>query len=89
LCEVGRTYEPLTSSRLYQPHSDPSLNISSDFWGRIDPARYRAPVAAAAYETVLTIEHAAGLDPAFPEAFRVAIRKIQRRGAQVARDLRS
>ena len=88
LCRVERIYQPLTESALYQPHSDAALEISDDFWRRIDPHRYHAPVATHAYETVLTIPHSAGLDPGLPDAFAAAVGKIHAHSARIARDVR-
>ncbi|MEO7197042.1 MAG: hypothetical protein ABIZ50_01070, partial [Solirubrobacterales bacterium] len=87
-CEVARPYVPLTNSPLYQPHSDPARRIGADYWGRIDPARYRCPNADAFYATVLLIEHAAGLDPRFPEAFVEAVLKIQSNARAIAAALK-
>lgn len=86
-CEVATTYERLTDSPLYDPHSDPALHITPSFWARIDPRRYDAPNAKWAQEHVLLIEHAAGLDPEFPTAFDRTIRRMLDHSTQLARDV--
>lgn len=86
-CEVATIYEPLTTSGLYAPNTDPARHISRTYWSRIDPSIYPAPVAEEAYRTVLAIEHAAGLDPQFPEAFADAIHKIRSHAPRLAREL--
>jgi L-glutamine:2-deoxy-scyllo-inosose/3-amino-2,3-dideoxy-scyllo-inosose aminotransferase len=86
-CEVATIYEPLTTSRLYAPNTDPARRISRTYWSRIDPSIYPAPVAEGAYRTVLAIEHAAGLDPQFPEAFADAIHKIRANAPRLAREV--
>lgn len=86
-CEVARIYTPLTSSPIYQPHSDPALRLSAEYWERIDPRRHPAPWAWQAYESVLVIEHAAGLDPEFPGAFAEAVHKLKAHASQLAREL--
>ncbi|MBA2523600.1 MAG: DegT/DnrJ/EryC1/StrS family aminotransferase [Solirubrobacterales bacterium] len=85
-CEVARTYEPLTSTGLYTPQSDPM------FWGldegkfvrRVDPGRFMAPQATYAYRSVLTLEHAVGLDRSFSVAFDRTIHKLHRYQAELA-----
>lgn len=86
-CEVARIYVPLVNSPLYQPHSDPALRISEEHWQRIDPSRHPAPWAMEAYESVLVLEHAVGLDPAFPAAFAEAVRKLHAHADRLARQL--
>lgn len=86
-CEVATTYERLTDSPLYDPHSDPALRINPTYWAGIDPRRYDAPTARWAQEHVLLIEHAAGLDPHFPAAFEQTIRRMLDHRTQLARDV--
>ncbi len=86
-CEFATIYEPLNASPLYTPHSDSANRIGADYWERIDPSRYEAPVAAEAFRSVLAIEHAAGLDDEFPQAFARAVLKLQVHGERLAREL--
>ena len=83
-CEFARPYKPLTNSTLYQPLSDPAHSF---LWDRVDPARFSAPEADRAYEEVLVVEHAAGLDPAFPAAFEEAVHKLLDNAEQLAAEL--
>ncbi len=86
-CEFATIYEPLNASPLYTPHSDVSNRIGADYWERIDSSRYEAPVAAEAFRSVLAIEHAAGLDPLFPQRFAQAVRTIQAHADRIAAEL--
>jgi L-glutamine:2-deoxy-scyllo-inosose/3-amino-2,3-dideoxy-scyllo-inosose aminotransferase len=86
-CEVATTYQRLTDSPLYDPHSDPALRINPTYWAGIDPRRYDTPTARWAEEHVLLIEHAAGLDPHFPHAFEQTIHRILDHRTQLARDV--
>lgn len=94
-CEFARIYHPLAGTpdpryengNPYYPNSDPALRISEDHWRRIDRGGYRAPNAWDAFETVLGIEHAAGLDGNFPEHFAEATRIIQANSRRLAREL--
>ncbi len=47
---VNTTYEPLTDSPLYQPHSKRRYHLSDEYWDAIDPRRYDLPVVNGAYE---------------------------------------
>jgi dTDP-4-amino-4,6-dideoxygalactose transaminase len=87
LCEVAQIYAPLTMSPVYQPNSDPALNINSEFWKAIDPGNYPAPVAERAYDSVVAIEHAALLDPDFPDHFATAVHKIQAHATRLVREV--
>lgn len=86
-CHVTPTYEPLNHTALYDPHSDAFLRVTPQYWAEIDPARYDLPVAAEAHRSVLCLEHAVGLDPAFPGQYTTAMEKIARDGRRIARDL--
>lgn len=74
--EVGRIYEPLTRSRLYQPLNDPFVagSLRRD---EIVPSGYRCPTADELHESVLVVAHAAAMSADFPEAYRAAVRKLQ------------
>jgi dTDP-4-amino-4,6-dideoxygalactose transaminase len=87
-CEFARIYTPLTDSPYYRPHSDDGLRLSDDFWSRINPARYYSPEAWQAYDSVLAAEHAALLDPGFPDQFATAVTRILANCARIARDVR-
>jgi dTDP-4-amino-4,6-dideoxygalactose transaminase len=86
--EVGRVYEPLTRSRLYQPLNDPFV---ANWAGRdeVRPARYPCPTAAKLYESVLVVEHAAALSADFTEGYREAVRKSQKHKRSLATRLQT
>jgi dTDP-4-amino-4,6-dideoxygalactose transaminase len=86
-CEVARTYTPLDRSRGYDPQSDELLRISEEYWNGIEPRQYRLSNAAAAHAAVLCIEHAAGLDPRFPDQYALAVEKVRREAPRIAREL--
>jgi len=52
---VGGTYEPLTNSPLYRPHTKRRYHLNAEYWRAIDPERFDTPIAERAYsrESVL------------------------------------
>ena len=42
-------YEPLNACSLYKPHSKPRYHLSADHWKKIDPTRFKLPVAGDAH----------------------------------------
>lgn len=86
-CEIATVYKPLIDSPVYDPHSDPALRINADYWRRIDPKGYKAPVAEDAFATTVAIEHAAFLDARFPERFAVAAQKVKDHSRRIASEV--
>lgn len=87
-CEFATIYEPLPDSYVYSPHSDPAARyLSQEYWDAINPAAYKAPVADEAFRSVAVIEHAAFLDPRFPERFAEAAGKIKAHARRVAAEV--
>ena len=86
-CEITTIYQPLVDSPLYAPHTDSALHISDEFWAKIDPAAYEAPVALDAFASVAAIEHAAFLDKQFPEYFVLAANKVHAARVQLAAEV--
>jgi len=53
--QIGPPYEPLNASPLLQPHTKRRHRLSEEYWSRIDPSRYRLPVAERAHREEASI----------------------------------
>jgi L-glutamine:2-deoxy-scyllo-inosose/3-amino-2,3-dideoxy-scyllo-inosose aminotransferase len=83
---VGTTYEPLSDSPLYRPHSKQRHHLNDDYWTRIDPGRFDLPVAWRAYgDEAVVIPHQVLLnDWSALQELPAAVSRIQAAGARTA-----
>jgi hypothetical protein len=82
---IGRIYEPLNNSPLYQPHTKRRYHLSEEHWRAIDPTRFQTPVATNAFATesvVISQPHLLA-DVEAMQAIAEACAKIQANAAEL------
>lgn len=78
--------DPLNRNRLYQPLRSPRTGQDEVWRGRLDPSRFRLPVAEAARRECITLPHSVLLgDEAMIETIAAAFEKVSRLTDELAR----